>query len=93
MKPGSVVVDLAGETGGNCELTEPGQTVVEHDVTIASPLNLPATMPEHASELYAKNVAALLDLLITDGVLAPDFEDEVIAKSCVTRRAAGGAES
>src|SRR5258705_4439532 len=63
MKPGSVVVDLAGETGGNCELTEPGQTVIRHDVTIASPLNLPATMPEHASELYSKNITALLDLL------------------------------
>src|ERR1700751_3920681 len=85
MKPGSVVVDLAGETGGNCELTEPGQTVVKHDVTIASPLNLPATMPEHASELYSKNITALLDLLITDGKLAPDFDDEVIAESCVTR--------
>jgi len=85
MKPGSVVVDLAGETGGNCELTEPGQTVVKHDVTIASPLNLPATMPEHASELYSKNIVALLDLLITDGKLAPDFEDEVVAGSCVTR--------
>jgi proton-translocating NAD(P)+ transhydrogenase subunit alpha len=85
MKPGSVVVDLAGETGGNCELTEPGQTVVKHDVTIASPLNLPATMPEHASELYSKNIVALLDLLVTDGKLAPDFEDEVVAGSCVTR--------
>ncbi|OBF33853.1 NAD(P) transhydrogenase subunit alpha [Mycobacterium sp. ACS1612] len=85
MKPGSVVVDLAGETGGNCELTEPGQTVVKHDVTIASPLNLPATMPEHASELYAKNIASLLDLLIKDGEVAPDFEDEVVAASCVTR--------
>ena len=84
MKPGSVVVDLAGETGGNCELTEPGQTVVKHDVTIASPLNLPATMPEHASELYAKNVAALLDLLIKDGEVAPDFDDEIVAASCVT---------
>jgi H+-translocating NAD(P) transhydrogenase subunit alpha len=92
MKPGSVVVDLAGETGGNCELTEPGKTIVRHDVTIASPLNLPATMPEHASELYAKNITALLDLLIKDGKLEPDFEDEVIAQSCVTR-AAGGAES
>jgi H+-translocating NAD(P) transhydrogenase subunit alpha len=91
MKPGSVVVDLAGETGGNCELTEPGQTVVKRDVTIASPLNLPATMPEHASELYAKNITALLDLLITDGEVAPDFGDEVIAESCVTR--AGGAEN
>jgi len=85
MKPGSVVVDLAGETGGNCELTEPGQTVVKHDVTIASPLNLPATMPEHASELYSKNITALLDLMIKDGQLAPDFDDEVIAESCVTR--------
>lgn len=85
MKAGSVVVDLAGETGGNCELTEPGQTVVRHGVTIASPLNLPATMPEHASELYAKNVTSLLDLLITDGALAPDFDDEVIAASCITR--------
>jgi NAD(P) transhydrogenase subunit alpha len=93
MKPGSVVVDLAGETGGNCELTEPGRTVVKHGVTIASPLNLPATMPEHASELYSKNITALLDLLVTDGKLAPDFTDEVIAGSCVTRRAAGGAES
>ena len=73
MKPGSVVVDLAGETGGNCELTEPGQTVVKHGVTIASPLNLPATMPEHASELYAKNIAALLDLLIKDGEAGTGF--------------------
>lgn len=85
MKPGSVVVDLAGETGGNCELTEPGQTVVKHGVTIVSPLNLPATMPEHASELYAKNITGLLDLLIKHGALAPDFDDEVIAASCVTR--------
>ncbi|BBY39645.1 NAD(P) transhydrogenase subunit alpha [Mycobacterium mantenii] len=85
MKPGSVVVDLAGETGGNCELTEPGRTVVKHDVTIASPLNLPATMPEHASELYSKNITALLDLLLTDGKLAPDFDDVVVADSCVTR--------
>jgi NAD(P) transhydrogenase subunit alpha len=93
MKPGSVVVDLAGESGGNCELTEPGQTVVKHDVTIASPLNLPASMPEHASELYSKNITALLELLITDGALAPDFDDEVIAASCVTRSAAAsGAE-
>jgi NAD(P) transhydrogenase subunit alpha len=85
MKPGSVVVDLAGETGGNCELTEPGKTVVKHGVTIASPLNLPATMPEHASELYAKNITSLLELLITDGALAPDFDDEVLSASCVTR--------
>lgn len=85
MRAGSVVVDLAGETGGNCELTEPGRTVVKHGVTIASPLNLPATMPEHSSELYAKNITALLELLITDGALAPDFDDEVVAGACVTR--------
>ena len=72
------------------ELTEPGQTVVKHDVTIASPLNLPATMPEHASELYSKNITALLDLLLTDGKLAPDFDDEVIAESRVTREMGEG---
>ena len=71
MRPGSVVVDLAGESGGNCELTEPGQTVVKHGVTIASPLNLPATMPEHASELYARNVSALLELMLDDGGAVP----------------------
>jgi H+-translocating NAD(P) transhydrogenase subunit alpha len=87
MAPGSVVVDLAGEAGGNCELTEPGRTVVKHGVTIASPLNLPASMPEHASELYSKNITALLELLVTDGKLAPDFEDEVVAAACVTRQA------
>ncbi|RJO72301.1 Re/Si-specific NAD(P)(+) transhydrogenase subunit alpha [Nocardia panacis] len=85
MRPGSVIVDLAGETGGNCELTVPGQTVVEHGVTIASPLNLPATMPEHASELYSKNVAALLELMLSEGRIAPDFDDRVLADSCVTR--------
>ena len=85
MKPGSVVIDLAGEAGGNCELSEPGRIVVKHDVTVAAPLNLPATMPEHASELYSKNITALLDLLIKDGKLAPDFDDEVVAAACVTR--------
>src|ERR1700757_596917 len=84
MAPGSVVVDLAGEAGGNCELTEPGRTVVKHDVTIVSPLNLPASMPEHASELYSKNITALLELMITDGKLEPDFDDQVIAAACVT---------
>jgi NAD(P) transhydrogenase subunit alpha len=85
MKPGSVIVDLAGETGGNCELTEPGQTVVKHDVTIVSPLNLPATMPEHASQLYARNVLSLVELMLDDeGNLALDFDDEIIAGACVT---------
>ena len=86
MRPGSVIVDLAALGGGNCELTEPGETVVKHDVTITSPLNLPATMPEHASELYSKNLLALLELMRNeDGAFAPDFDDEVIAGACVTR--------
>jgi len=85
MKPGSVVVDLAGEAGGNCELTEPGQTVIRHDVKIVAPLNVPSTMAEHASQLYARNIAALLDLMVRDGQLALDFDDEVIAGACVTR--------
>ena len=66
MKAGSVIVDLAGESGGNCELTEPGEVVVKHDVTIVSPLNLPASMPEHASALYARNVQSLLELLVDE---------------------------
>jgi H+-translocating NAD(P) transhydrogenase subunit alpha len=86
MKPGSVIVDLAGESGGNAELTEPGETVVKHDVTIVSPLNLPASMPEHASQLYARNVLALLELFVDDeGKLALDWDDEIIAGACITR--------
>jgi H+-translocating NAD(P) transhydrogenase subunit alpha len=86
MKPGSVVVDLAGEAGGNCELTEPGEVVVKSDVTIVSPLNLPTTMPEHASQLYARNVQALIELMLDDeGNLNLDFEDEIIAGACVVR--------
>jgi NAD(P) transhydrogenase subunit alpha len=89
MKPGSVIVDLAGEGGGNCALTKPGQTIVVHDVTIDAPLNLPATMPEHASQLYARNVQALIELLVDDnGAFAPDFSDEVVAGACVTQEAA-----
>src|SRR5579859_2264248 len=85
MKPGSVIVDLAAETGGNCELSEPGQTVVKHDVKILAPLNVPSTMAEHASQLYARNVQSLLGLMIKDGQLELDFEDEVIAGACITR--------
>jgi len=86
MRPGSVVVDLAGETGGNCELTKPGEVTVAHDVTIVSPLNLPAQMPEHASQLYARNVQALLELMVDDeGALALDFDDEIIAGACIVR--------
>jgi NAD(P) transhydrogenase subunit alpha len=86
MKPGSVVVDLAGEAGGNCELSQPGETVIEHDVTITAPLNLPSSMAEHASQLYARNIQALLELLVDEeGNLKLDFDDEIVAGACVTR--------
>jgi NAD(P) transhydrogenase subunit alpha len=85
MKPGSVIVDLAAESGGNCELSEPGQSIIRHDVKILAPLNVPSTMAEHASQLYARNIQALLGLMIEDGVLKLDFEDEVIAGACITR--------
>jgi NAD(P) transhydrogenase subunit alpha len=86
MKPGSVIVDLAGEQGGNCELSEPGESVLRHDVKILAPLNVPSTMAEHASQLYARNIQALLGLMINDsGELSLDYEDEVIAGACITR--------
>src|SRR6185312_15967837 len=86
MRPGSVVVDLAGEAGGNCELTTPGTTQVHHDVTVTAPLNLPASMPEHASEMYARNVVALLELMLDDtGALVPERDDEVLRGACVTK--------
>jgi len=86
MKPGAVIVDLAGEAGGNCELSQPGETIVEHDVTISAPLNVPSTMAEHASQLYARNVQALLELMTgEDGRLTLDFDDEIIAGACITR--------
>ncbi len=86
MKPGSVIVDLAGEAGGNCELSVPGESVVRHNVKILAPLNVPSTMAEHASQLYARNIQALLGLMINDeGELELDYEDEVIAGACITR--------
>jgi NAD(P) transhydrogenase subunit alpha len=86
MKPGSVIIDLAGEAGGNCELTVPGETAIRHEVKIVSPLNLPASMAEHSSQLFARNVQALLDLFVAeDGSLQLDFEDEIVQGSCVVR--------
>ena len=84
MKPGSVIVDLAGEAGGNCELSEAGQTIVREDVTIAAPLNLPATMPDHASQLYARNIQALLELITDEGALKIDPEDEIVKGAMVS---------
>ena len=91
MKPGSVIVDLAGESGGNCELTEPGQTAVRHGVTILSPLNLPAQMAEHASQLYARNVQELLGLIVPEPEeggtvqVVLDWDDEIVSGSALTR--------
>ncbi len=85
MKPGSVIVDLAGEAGGNCELSEPGELVLRHGVKVLAPLNVPSTMAEHASQLYARNIQALLALMIEKGRLELDFEDEIIAGACITR--------
>jgi H+-translocating NAD(P) transhydrogenase subunit alpha len=86
MQPGSVIVDLAGDSGGNCELTEAGQTVVsDNGVKVIAPANLPSDMAAHASQLYAKNVENLLGLLVDEeGNLRLDFDDEIIAGACIT---------
>jgi NAD(P) transhydrogenase subunit alpha len=85
MQPGSVIIDLAGESGGNCELSVAGETVVENGVKVIAPLNLPSEMATHASQLYAKNVENLLKLLVSEeGTLNIDFEDEVVAGACLT---------
>ena len=84
MRAGSVIVDLAAETGGNCELTEPGERVVREGVTIIGTLNLPAGMPLHASQMYARNLSAVLDHLVAEGELRIDLEDEINADAIIT---------
>ena len=84
MKPGAVIVDLAAETGGNCELTRPGETHIHNAVTIAGPLNLPSMGAIHASEMYARNLYNFLSLSIKDGALALDWDDELVAQTCLT---------
>jgi NAD(P) transhydrogenase subunit alpha len=84
MRPGSVIVDIAAETGGNCALTEPGEVAVKGDVTIDGTLNLPSQMPFHASLLYANNVANLLLHMSNEGNVELDFDDEIIAGCCIT---------
>ena len=86
MRRGSVIVDLAAETGGNCELTKPDEVVEAHGVSVIGPLNLAASMPFHASQLYARNVAALLAHLAPGGELQLDWDDEITAGTCVTRK-------
>jgi NAD(P) transhydrogenase subunit alpha len=85
MKAGAVIVDLAAESGGNCELTKPGEAIQHNGVAILGPLNLPSGAPLHASEMYARNLANFSELLAKDGEVKPDFEDELVAKSCVVR--------
>lgn len=86
MRPGAVIVDLAAETGGNCELTQPGQTVEANGVSVAGPLNLPSQAPYHASQMFAKNLEAFLGLLIAPGpALVTDLSDEILAASLLTR--------
>jgi proton-translocating NAD(P)+ transhydrogenase subunit alpha len=85
MRPGSVIVDLAAEAGGNCELTEPDREIEHEGVTVVGFTNLPSTMPFHASQLYARNISALLQHLAPEGELVLDWEDEITAGACVTR--------
>ncbi|MGH8540867.1 MAG: NAD(P)(+) transhydrogenase (Re/Si-specific) subunit alpha, partial [Stenotrophobium sp.] len=84
MKAGAVIVDLAAEGGGNCEYTQPGETVQVGQVSIVAPLNVPSLLGEHASELYAKNQINLLELMIKDQSIKLDWDDEVVAKACLT---------
>jgi NAD(P) transhydrogenase subunit alpha len=84
MRAGSVIVDLAAEAGGNCAATKPGETIVAGGVTIVGLTNVPATMPVHASQMYSRNVQAFLSLLVADGELNLDFEDEIVRGTCVT---------
>ena len=86
LKPGSVVVDLAAESGGNCEATRPGETIDIGGVTVAGPLNLASMGALHASEMYARNVYNFLALMLgKDGELKLDWDDELVAKTCITR--------
>jgi H+-translocating NAD(P) transhydrogenase subunit alpha len=84
MKNGAVIIDLAADGGGNCEYTQPGQSVQIGQVTINAPLNVPSLLAEHASELYAKNQYNLIELFVKDGAINIDWTDEVLAKSALT---------
>jgi NAD(P) transhydrogenase subunit alpha len=85
MKPGSLIVDLAAERGGNCELTRAGETIEQTGVKIEGPLNLPSSIPYHASQMYSKNMTNFLSLLVKDGSMQLDTDDEIIKATMVTR--------
>jgi len=84
MAPGSVIVDIAAERGGNCEITCPGETVEQNGVRILGPLNLPSELPYHASQMYGKNIAALIKFLVKDGAIALNLDDEIVRETLVT---------
>jgi NAD(P) transhydrogenase subunit alpha len=88
MNPGSIIVDLAAEKGGNCELTRPGETIVHNGVTIVGPINLPSELPVHASQMYSKNVQTLLGHFVKEGVFNLDFEDDITKGTVVTYQGA-----
>jgi NAD(P) transhydrogenase subunit alpha len=85
MKGGSVIVDLAAESGGNCELTRAGEEIVAHNVTILGTTNLASALPGHASQMFARNVLAFVNLFIKSGAFTPDWNDDILAATCVTR--------
>jgi NAD(P) transhydrogenase subunit alpha len=84
MRPGTVIVDIAAETGGNCELSQPGKEIIAHDVIIHAPLDIPSSMSVHASRMYSRNVSNFLLNLLKDGEFVPDFDDDIVKTSCVT---------
>ena len=84
MAPGSVIVDIAAERGGNCEITRAGEEIDEAGVTVYGPLNLPSTVPYHASQMYSRNVSTFLKYLIKDGAIALDRSDEIVSETLVT---------
>ena len=84
MAPGSVIVDIAAERGGNCELTRPGETFVHHGITIMGPVNLPSALPRDASQLYSSNITALLKLMVQKGELVINRDDQIIRETLVT---------
>jgi NAD(P) transhydrogenase subunit alpha len=86
MKPGSVIIDMAVEYGGNCEISEPGKTIEKHSVKIIGEMNIPSLVPHQASELYSRNVLALLQYISKDGKVKLDIEDEIVKGSLITYR-------
>ena len=86
MRPGTVLVDSGSAGGGNCELTKPGETQVHNGVTLFAPLNLPTTVPGHSSQLYSRNIANFLALIVKDGALNLNMQDEILSGSCVAHQ-------